>query len=151
MLIIGGILAYFATNATIQDVKTIRKMDDSDLTIDDDNVKINNSYRIKTPWAQYAYSFYLNHFNEKTRDIIKGNTYQVQFEWMCYNVLYHLGIKKEQTGSVDIGETIFADNHGILTGIMLTGYALTNPFFTKEADIYIIYLLSKFLIREKKE
>ena len=43
-----------------------------------ENIKIVNSYKIKTPWAQWGYSFYLNHINPSTKDIIKGSTAGMQ-------------------------------------------------------------------------
>lgn len=35
----------------------------------------------ETTYDEYFYSFYLNHFNPDTKDVIQGNTARVQFEW----------------------------------------------------------------------
>jgi hypothetical protein len=43
-----------------------------------DNVHVENSYKIVTPWMRYGYSFYLNHINSDTRDVIKGSTLGVR-------------------------------------------------------------------------
>ena len=34
---------------------------------------------------RYGYSFYLNHFNPNTKDVIQGSTAGVQFEWELHN------------------------------------------------------------------
>ena len=75
----------------------------------DNNVHIENSYKLLTPWMIYGYSFYLNHINPDTKDIIKGNTIGVQFEWELHNVAAHLGIGGNSAKHLDVGISIFAD------------------------------------------
>lgn len=53
-------------------------------------IQIHNSYKIITPWVQSGLSFYFNHFNRKTRGIIKGTTSGVQSEWLVHNLGYAL-------------------------------------------------------------
>ena len=84
-----------------------------------DEVIINNSYKILTPWMRFGYSFYLNHINSETRDIIAGSTLGVSFEWMLHNLAYiWYSVKGDnekitQAQTVNIGKTIFADKgHG---------------------------------------
>ena len=98
-----------AVAATVSDIVQIATGNVNAEVTSNKNVKINNSYRIITPWAQYGYAFYLNHINNETKDIIKGTSMGVQFEWMCHNAAYYMGIKREQTKSLDVGETIFSD------------------------------------------
>ena len=37
---------------------------------------------------QFGYSFYLNHFNDATKDIIQGTNSGMQQEWDLHNVAY---------------------------------------------------------------
>ena len=107
--------------------------------------QLNNSYRIVTPWVQWGYSFYLNHFNAGTKDIIQGTTRGTQLEWMWHNLAYYglettravtdwLGwevVSEKMSGpsrsavNADFGFNVFADNPGI-PGIAM---AILN-FFT---------------------
>ena len=73
------------------------------------NVQVKNSYQISTPWVQYAYAFYLNHINKSTKEVIKGSTSGVVFEWGLHNVAYLLGFEKGK--DLDVGATIFSDNN----------------------------------------
>ena len=82
----------------------------------DDNVQIKNSDKIITPWVRYGYSFYLNHFNDDTKDVIQGSTAGVEFEWALHNYAAWLDFGGEGVKDVDIGKTIFADgqNHPLI-------------------------------------
>ena len=98
-----------------------------------DNLRIEESYKIVTPWVQWGYSYYLNHVNEDTKDLIKGSTTGFQFEWMVHNIAYYsaslLGLDSimDPARSVDVGNTIYNDSHGPLTVFMTTVYALLFP------------------------
>ena len=109
-----------------------------------DAVHIKDSYKILTPWMRYAYGFYLNHFNSKTKDIIQGSTAGVQFEWELHNLAAWLGIGGDSAKEVDIGKSIFADgkahplkdeygnitSEGVMSIIMRIGYILSgNPVY----------------------
>ena len=99
-------------------------------------VDIVNSYKIHTPMAQYVYSFYLNYINNETKDLIDGTSFGVQFEWMCHNVAYYVGYKKENATPVNIGPTIFDDDHKQSSTIMKFAYGLLmTPFFIIDAFI----------------
>ena len=96
-----------------------------------ENVHIENSYKILTPWMRYGYSFYLNHFNHNTKDVIQGSTAGVQFEWELHNYAAWLGIVGYSAKHLDVGKSIFADGethplrdeHGNITatGVMSLG------------------------------
>ena len=83
----------------------------------DGDIEIHNSYKVLTPWMQYAYSFYLNHFNDSTKEEIKGTTTGVRYEWMLHNAAYML-TGSDSAKSVNIGYTIFHDNHGWMSVVM---------------------------------
>ena len=135
--IVGGMLG--AT--TVSDINLILSGEVTYKTNGIDNVQIVNSYKIQTPWVQWGYSFYLNHINPYTRDVIKGTSLGVQFEWMLHNIAYKGGSvirlfgklfgqdwlreQIEQAKSVDVGPTIFSDSgHDIFGTLMKLAYIL---------------------------
>ena len=65
--------------------ETTSSTDEGDST---DNVQIKDSYKIITPWVQYGYSFYLNHINEDTKDVIDGTVLGTTIEWGLHNFAY---------------------------------------------------------------
>lgn len=75
----------------------------------DDNVHIENSYKIVTPWIRYGYSFYLNHINSDTKNVIKGSSLGVSFEWESHNLAALFGFGGEAAENLDVGATIFSD------------------------------------------
>ena len=97
----------------------------------EESIQIVNSYKIKTPWVQWGYSFYLNHINPGTKDIIKGSTMGMQYEWVLHNLAYFLGINRSSSASVDLGQSIFADEHGGFMGnaMKLSYIRLFPPFY----------------------
>ena len=103
--IVGGMLG--AT--TVSDINLILSGEVTYKTNGIDNVQIVNSYKIQTPWVQWGYSFYLNHINPDTKDIIKGSTTGMQYEWVLHNLAYFLGVNRSSSASVDLGPSIFSD------------------------------------------
>ena len=93
------------------------------------NVHIENSHEIITPWVQILYCGYLNHINEDTKDVITGSSFGAQHEWMVHNLgsLFYKIIgdeeRYESAAHADIGATIFADDHG---GIVEHGMKITK-------------------------
>lgn len=88
------------------------------------DVEIRNSYMIITPWMQFFYSVYLNHFREDTKNIIKGSSFGVQFEWLAHNTAYFF-TGDETMRDANIGATIFSDPsevHGLKSEIMKVSY-----------------------------
>ena len=104
-----------------------------------ENVHIENSYKVLTPWMRYGYSFYLNHFNEDTKDVIQGSTAGVQFEWELHNYAAWLGIGGDSAKHLDVGQSIFADgvHHPLrdkdgnltATGVMSLGMRIVYIIF----------------------
>jgi len=114
--IIGIVVGVVALLATAHDIYALVSKDvniDKDYT-NSNNVRIHNSYKILTPWVRYCYSFYLNHINPNTKDVIQGSTAVVQFEWELHNYAAWLGIKGESTRNLDVGKSIFADGNSHL-------------------------------------
>ena len=79
--------------------------------------------------------------------MVKGTSIGMEFEWWVHNVAYYagmalrfVGIKRfigydiesflDSARSVNIGKSIFADNHDWKSGIMHVGYLIINPFGT---------------------
>ena len=120
-----------AVAATVNDIYQIAsgEVRVSEEKTTEKNVQIENSYKIITPWIQWGYGIYVNHFNDKTRRVIKGSTVGVQYEWMLHNIAYYLGIgSKDSAASVDIGASIFSDDsHGIMSHAMRISYILLSP------------------------
>ena len=120
-------LAASAIAATANDVYQLTQ---SNLKVSSDNVQVENSYKIITPWVQFGYCAYLNHFNVKTKDVIRGSTHGMQYEWFVHNVAYVGGrIVGSQSiidsaTDVDLGKTIFFDDHDYKSHIMKGSYIL---------------------------
>ena len=127
----------------VKDIYQLIRDDDKKVTITKDeydgktNITINNSASITTPTVKFVYSFYLNNFSEYSDDI-KGSTAGMVFEWEVHNVTYYVlqvakdfGIDKpeliESAESVDLGPTIYNDNHGGSGDIMKALYSASNP------------------------
>ena len=111
LTIIGIILGIGALATTANDIYQIASGNvyvDMNKT-NSENVHIENSYKILTPWMRYGYSFYLNHFNPNTKDVIRGSTAGVQFEWELHNYAAWLGIGGDSAKHLDVGKSIFAD------------------------------------------
>ena len=76
---------------------------------DGEGAHIDNSYKIKTPWAMYAF-IEMHRGND-----IAGSTAGVVFEWICHNCAYKIGnffgIDRisDRAKDLDIGKTIFDD------------------------------------------
>ncbi|MGM9970600.1 MAG: hypothetical protein ACI35S_09425, partial [Anaeroplasma sp.] len=110
-IVIGTIIAAVAIGATIHDIYLIANSKENGLSVSvsDNNIHIENSYKLLTPWMIYGYSFYLNHINPNTKDIIKGSTAGVQFEWELHNCAAWLGFGGDSAKHLDVGKSIFTD------------------------------------------
>ena len=146
LTIIGIIIGVVALAATANDIYQIASGNvyvDMNKT-NSENVHIENSYKILTPWMRYGYSFYLNHFTPNTKDVIQGSTAGVQFEWELHNYAAWLGIGGDSAKHLDVGKSIFADGkthplrdeHGNITttGVMSLGMRIVyicfgNPIY----------------------
>ena len=129
--------------ATVDDINEIASGNvyvDSEKT-NSENVHIENSYKIKTPWVRYGYAFYLNHFNPETKDVIQGTTAGVAFEWDLHNLAALFEVGGENAKHLDVGKTIFADGEdhplrnkdgeitkeGVMSLAMRVLYFIINP------------------------
>ena len=134
---------------TVHDIYQIFRNDENGVVLsknNDGSIKIKNSASISTPWMQFGYSFYVNHFSEY-QDDIRGSTVGMAFEWFVHNVAYvaystidsfglgsifgmssdDLQGKMDQARDVDIGATIYADNHGGWSNAMQITYGILFP------------------------
>ena len=89
-------------------------------------------------YEKLGYAIYLNYFREDTKDVIKGTSIGMQYEWMCHNIAFYglsfaqlfganVEAEKGQAQDVNVGATIFADNHDVYTTLMTTSYFLLRP------------------------
>ena len=104
-----------------------------------DNLKIENSYLINTPWVQLGISLNINYFSPDYKDTIQGSSAGMVFEWMCHNAAFavysfasllgkDVHNKVLAAGSVDMGATIFHDNtHGKMGTFMKAAYWVLSP------------------------
>ena len=109
--IILGVIIVGALAATAHDIFHLasnRVYVNTDKT-DSENVRVQNSSKILTPWIRYGYSFYLNHFNPITKDIIQGTSFGFEFEWALHNYAAWLGFGGYSAEHLDAGKSIFAD------------------------------------------
>ena len=110
---------------TIHDLVSLSKLEITP-NQNDGNVEIKNSYLIFTPWMQYFFAFSLNHFDNKTKSIIQGSTFGVQFEWFLHNV-YYCFTHASNAKDLDVGSTIFADvGHGYKGDLMKIAYMIVR-------------------------
>ena len=99
-------LVILAVGLTVHDVANLSNVE---IINTNDNVKIKGSHNIVTPWMQWIYGFYLNHINNDTKDIIKGTTFGIQYEWFVHNIAYYVGFKQSRADPVDIGASIYSN------------------------------------------
>ncbi|MBR1890940.1 MAG: RHS repeat-associated core domain-containing protein [Clostridia bacterium] len=143
----SALFLVLAVMFTISDINTINQSSDESfhVTTASDKIEIQQSYRIITPWVQYGYAVYLNYFNDSTKDIIKGTSVGMQFEWAVHNLAFYglsaaktildfigVGSKSldddiEQSASVNMEPTIFHDKHDGLSIAMFCLYYLVSP------------------------
>ena len=96
--------------------------------------KIVDSYTLNDPVLMHKY------IDENRGDNITGSTNGVVVEWVIHNVAYRTGqffkvVNLEDIGeefmskgkTLDIGSTIYDDNHGFLSGMMWAFYAYVDP------------------------
>ena len=132
--------------------KDIDALSTLEITVDESgsNVHIENSNQIKTPWVKFGYCIYVNHFNEQTRNVIKGSTSGLYFEWELHNIASFLKIGSTGAAdNLDVGNTIFSDldTHPIvdgngdfqLSGVMSMGMVCAYMFLYP-AEIWVLDL-----------
>jgi RHS repeat-associated protein len=96
-----------------------------------ESVKIKDSYKLLTPMARLYYSAYVNHINPDTRNVVKGTSLGLEFEWMVHNTAYFLSFGTfERAGDLDAEASIFSDDHGFYSIAMKMAYmSLYGPIF----------------------
>ena len=131
LTIIGIILGIGALAATANDIYQITRDDGEGLKVSasSNNVHIKNSYKILTPWMRYIYSFYLNHINPNTKDVIQGSSFGVYYEWELHNYAAWLGFGGDSAKHLDVGKSIFSDGE-------------SHPLIDNEGDISLIGVMS---------
>ena len=89
---------------------------------------IGNAHNITNIFEMYEF------VTENRGDEIGGSNTGVIVEWAVHNIAYEYATQKgdqktmDQAGTVDVGYTIWSDNHGIKTAFMIGMYALLAPY-----------------------
>ena len=123
-------------------IKDLTELDELEATVSDEEVTVINSYKIDSLLVNYGYSIYLNHFNKKTRDVIKGASFGVTYEWALHNIGYDIGNlfgigSLVSSGEVlTVGATVYNDyevsefnERKLFSVAMKIGYAVIGPIF----------------------
>ena len=101
---------------------------------DNNTAKIVDSYKITSPFEMYMY------ISQHRGDEIKGSTVGVVVEWAVHNVAYYTGDVLTSCGfeglgkslmdsgrDLDVGGTIYQDDHGALSAAMWCTYIIVAP------------------------
>ena len=100
--------------------------------------QIRNSYKITDPDEMYQYAQYLR----KNTDYFSGSVEAMVFEWQVHNIIYASVNKShpwsEKAKHVDLGRTIYNDNHGKMSELMINAFELWNP--AQAQNDFLIYL-----------
>ena len=148
---IVAIAVGIAIIATINDIYQLARKDDGAIscayTNNNESVRIHNSDHIVTPWVQYGYSFYLNHYSEY-KDYFVGTTIGMTYEWTLHNAgvigfdvagnaMNAVGLNggkmleySVRCMDVDLGPTIYHDDSatkGIFSDIMKNSFSFLYP------------------------
>ncbi len=132
-------VAIIAAIYTVRDIlnwSKINAVGDKDSGI----VTIHGSHNLITPWMQWIYSFYLNHINRETRDIIKGSTIGVQYEWFVHNFAYYIGFKQLRADPVEIGKTIYNNNSLGVSIILSATYPIISNLLVPQPFNVVVLL-----------
>ena len=81
--------------------------------------------------ARLYYSAYVNYINPETRDIVKGTSLGMEFEWMLHNIAYTFSFGKfTRAKDLDVEASIFSDDHeGYSVAMKLAYIVVYSPFF----------------------
>ena len=101
------------------------------------NVKIQNSSLVDNPLIILGYSTYLKYFSD-CKDFFDGSVLGIAYEWKLHNLAYDSALIAEDFGidtielqrkakDVDLGPTIFYDNHGKFSFIMEFAFSVSFP------------------------
>ena len=112
------------------------------------DVEITNSNNLVSPVAQTVYTFYLNHVNSETKDVIKGTTRGAQGELLAHNLAYYVLSMASGTGKLfgrntteldekrgfanpaNIGGTVFDNGDNRIAKGMVAFNIITRPIAT---------------------
>ncbi len=102
-----------------------------------------DSYKIKNPVVMYKY------IENHRGDEIAGSTAGVVYEWAVHNIAYNVGKLAVSIGfdewgtrtkakgqTLDVGQTIFNDSHGVMSVFMWATYCIGSPF-SAAYDLYV--------------
>ena len=151
LLTIGIVLSIAATAHDV--FQLTRSVDDDKKTkivLEENDIKIENSYLILTPWIVLGYSVYANHFDSDSKDEIQGSTLGICYEWTMHNIAAWIGIGGDSAKHLNVGETIFADKEthplknddGTFSNVGLMSFAMRVTYLWLPHPISIIWDLS---------
>ena len=79
-----------------------------------------------------------------TKDIIRGSTIGVQYEWLVHNVAYFLGIMPSRADPVEIGKTIYTKNTLGVSIVLGASYPIVLNLLVPQPFNVFILLFDSF-------
>ena len=95
-------------------------------------IQIENSYKITSDIDMTEYAMFLMH-KSKYSDFFKGSVAGFVFEWTVHNEIYKVAAavgntaRMDQAKSLDVGPTIYSDNHGNSSRLMIAVFEILYP------------------------
>jgi hypothetical protein len=100
--------------------------------------QIHNSYRITDPSEMYQYALHLRN----NTDYFSGSVEAIVFEWYVHNAIYAVVDESnpwsERAKHVDLGRTIYDDDHGKWTDMMIAAFQMWYP--EQAQNDFLIYM-----------
>ena len=104
-----------------------------------DGGRINNSCEVTDPIEMTEFASYL----KNNTDDFSGSVEAIIYEWELHNYLYTITEEDDpwhdRAKDVDLGRTIYDDNHGIFSKLMWAGFELLFP--KQAADDKLIHMM----------
>lgn len=89
--------------------------------------RIINSYKVTDPTEQTEFAIYLKTHTDNFSGSIEG----ILYEWAIHNLLFEVTKEgdpwHDRAKDVDLGRTIYDDNHGVFSKIMWIGFEILYP------------------------
>ena len=122
---LGKLISDWIEGITVSDKKKIQSGEVS-YVAGDNGAYIENSHKIKTPWVMYSF------VKENRGTEMLGTTSGAVWEWCVHNIAYDifsfLGEEQRtnQAAHLNLGATIYDDNHGAFSYAMFASYYLVS-------------------------
>ena len=142
---VGLIVALIIAAAVVVTVNDVNHIKELTATAEEENIHIENSYLIVTPWVQMFYAAYLKYFNTNTKGIIKGSVFGAQYEWITHNFAYYFGYKTDRSKDLDLGKTIFSNTSAGVDLFYRISYPVVTTLFVPWPFSWLVYIYDKLV------